>query len=74
MSFEVLVSQASEGSDTHMVSYLYQAGTVKYIWPITQPVGDLGAHKQWLMALRDRLGWRVAGGGCDVLECFQENE
>lgn len=71
--FEVLITTSADKSDRdHLVSYRFQAGTVKYIWPITQPIGDLGSHKKFLVSLRDRLGWRVAGGECDLLECFQE--
>ena len=55
-----------------LVTFRSQSGTVKYVWPITQPVSDLGAQKSRRAKLRSRLGWRIMGGDCDVLECFKE--
>lgn len=44
------------------------AGSVKYIWPIQQPVSDLGAQKTRMGELREALGWRVIG--CELIECY----
>jgi hypothetical protein len=49
-----------------------QAGTLKYVWPITQPVSDMGAQRKRAAALRAALGWRINGGDCTLQECFQE--
>jgi hypothetical protein len=49
-----------------------QAGTLKYVWPVTQPLSDMGAQRTRAAALRQRLGWRINGGECSVQECFQE--
>lgn len=45
------------------------AAQAKYIWPIQQPLGDFGAQRKRLQALRERLGWQVVG--CELLECYQ---
>ncbi|KAG2493789.1 hypothetical protein HYH03_008009 [Edaphochlamys debaryana] len=51
------------------VTYRSLAGSVKYIWPIQQPITDGGAQKTRLSALREKLGWRVIG--CEYIECFE---
>lgn len=59
-------------SDPPLVTFRSQAGTVKFVWPITQPVSDLGAQKKRMAELRRRLGWRLMGGDCDLMECFTD--
>ena len=55
-----------------LVTFRMQAGTLKYVWPVTQPLSDMGAQRTRAAALRQRLGWRINGGECSVQECFQE--
>lgn len=45
------------------------AGGVKYIWPVTQPVGDGGLQKKRLDSIRKGLGWQLVG--CELIECYQ---
>ncbi|PNW70316.1 hypothetical protein CHLRE_17g714900v5 [Chlamydomonas reinhardtii] len=54
--------------DGPFVTYRSLAGSVKYIWPIQQPVSDLGAQKTRMGELREALGWRVIG--CELIECY----
>ncbi|KXZ51007.1 hypothetical protein GPECTOR_14g249 [Gonium pectorale] len=51
------------------VTYRSLAGSVKYIWPIQQPVSDFGAQKTRLQELRQQLGWQVIG--CELIECYE---
>ena len=53
-----------------LVTYRSMAGTVKYVWPVTQPISDFGAQRKRMAAVRRELRWRVLG--CDLLECFEE--
>jgi hypothetical protein len=71
---EVLIApqQPPYDKETPLVTFRSQAGTVKYVWPITQPVSDMGSQKNRMTTLRQRLGWRIMGGDCDVMECFKE--
>jgi hypothetical protein len=71
---EVLIApqQPPYDKEPPLVTFRSQAGTVKYVWPITQPLSDLGAQKNRMTKLRQRLGWRIMGGDCDVMECFKE--
>ncbi|GIL76278.1 hypothetical protein Vretimale_5857 [Volvox reticuliferus] len=50
------------------VTYRSLAGSVKYIWPIQQPLSDFGAQKARLQELREKLGWQVIG--CELIECY----
>ena len=59
-------------SEPPLVTFRSQAGTIKYIWPITQPISDMGAQRKRMTELRRRLGWKIMGGACDVLECYAE--
>lgn len=59
-------------ADPPLVTFRMQAGTLKYVWPITQPVSDMGAQRKRAAALRAALGWRINGGDCTLQECFQE--
>jgi hypothetical protein len=52
------------------VFYRSQGSQVKYVWPIQQPVGDLDAQKKRMGTLRQRLGWQLLVGNCDLLECY----
>jgi hypothetical protein len=52
-----------------LVTYRSMAGSVKYIWPIQQPVGDFDAQRKRLKVVRDELGWQIIG--CELLECYQ---
>ncbi|GLI64889.1 hypothetical protein VaNZ11_008280 [Volvox africanus] len=51
------------------VTYRSLAGSVKYIWPIQQPLSDFGAQKARLQELREKLGWQVIG--CELIECYE---
>lgn len=44
------------------------AGSVKYVWPIQQPISDFGAQKTRMAAIREQLGWQVIG--CELIECY----
>ncbi len=46
------------------------AGSVKYVWPIQQPISDFGMQKQRAVQLREQLGWKLVG--CELLECYAE--
>lgn len=52
-----------------LVTYRSMAGSVKYVWPIQQPLGDFDAQRKRLKLVRDELGWQVIG--CELLECYQ---
>lgn len=58
--------------DPPLVTYRMQAGTVKYIWPLTQPVTDMGAQRKRAVALRQWLGWRINAGSCSSIECYSD--
>lgn len=45
------------------------AGSVKYIYPIQQPISDFGSQKKRMDALRADLGWRLSG--CELIECYE---
>ncbi|PNH05692.1 hypothetical protein TSOC_008026 [Tetrabaena socialis] len=51
------------------VTYRSLAGSVKYVWPIQQPLSDFGAQKTRLQELRDKLGWPIIG--CELIECYE---
>lgn len=68
----VLIAPHSSGDGSPIVTYRSQAGSIRYIWPITQPLSDFGAQRSRMSELRKRLGWLIMGGECDVLECYQE--
>lgn len=51
------------------VLYRSQAGSVKYIWPLTLPLTDGGAQRKRLDAIRQQLDWRLVG--CELVECYQ---
>jgi len=70
---EVLVTKQAPPyeKDLPMVTYRSQAGTSKYVWPITQPLSDQGAQRKRMLTLRNKLGWRILGD-CDQLECFED--
>lgn len=54
-----------------IVFYRSQGSATKYIWPIQQPVSDLDAQKKRMIRLlREELRWKLIGGSCDVVECF----
>ena len=53
-----------------VVFYRSQGSKVKYVWPIQQPVSDLDAQKKRMGTLRQRLGWQLLVGSCDLLECY----
>jgi hypothetical protein len=46
----------------------HTAGSVRYVWPIQQPVGDFDAQRKRMTALRERLGWPQIG--CELIECY----
>ncbi|WIA19830.1 hypothetical protein OEZ85_005738 [Tetradesmus obliquus] len=52
-----------------LVTYRSMAGSVKYVWPIQQPLGDFDAQRKRLKLVRDELGWQIIG--CELLECYQ---
>lgn len=51
-----------------LVTYRSMAGSVKYIWPIQQPITDFGAQKKRLDEIRERVGWKLIG--CELIECY----
>lgn len=53
------------------VFYRSQGSSTKYIWPIQQPVSDLGAQRKRMAMLRETLGWKLLVGSCSVLECYE---
>ena len=48
----------------------WRAGSVKYVWPIQQPISDFGVQKQRVVQVREQLGWKLVG--CELLECYAE--
>lgn len=53
-----------------LVTYRSMAGSVKYIWPIQQPIGDFDAQRKRLGQIKSNLrGWRALG--CELIECYQ---
>lgn len=52
------------------VTYRSLAGSVKYVWPIQQPISDFGVQKQRIVQVREQLGWKLVG--CELLECYAE--
>lgn len=44
-------------------------GYTKYLYPITQPLGDFGRQKLRLLQIREGLGWKMIG--CELIECYQ---
>eukprot|EP01026_Neomeris_dumetosa_P057597 TRINITY_DN5307_c0_g1_i11.p3 TRINITY_DN5307_c0_g1~~TRINITY_DN5307_c0_g1_i11.p3 ORF type:complete len:252 (-),score=19.65 TRINITY_DN5307_c0_g1_i11:133-795(-) len=52
-----------------IVTYRSMAGSVKYVWPIQQPISDFGVQKKRLDQIRTDLGWKIVG--CELLECYQ---
>ncbi len=58
-------------NDDLEVFYRSQGSATKYIWPIQQAVSDLDAQKKRMVRLlREELRWKLIGGSCDVVECF----
>jgi hypothetical protein len=58
-------------NDDLEVFYRSQGSATKYVWPIQQPVSDLDAQKKRMTRLlREELRWKLIGGSCDVVECF----
>lgn len=43
-------------------------GSVKYVWPIQQPLSDFGAQRKRMDAIRAATGWQLIG--CELLECY----
>ena len=68
----------SEGGDQQqgapprdvLLTYCSQAGSVRYVWPISTPVSDLGAQRARLKQVREAGGFALVG--CDLLECYDE--
>ncbi len=51
-----------------LVVYRSIAGSVKYIWPIQQPITDGGVQRKRLNEIRQELGWQIIG--CELVECY----
>lgn len=68
MEFVARPADKGGSSGGVLVTYRSQAGTIKYLYPFTQPIGDGGLQKKHLAAVREALGWRVEG--CSYLECY----
>ncbi len=70
----VLIARRSGDGDSKeelIVTYRSMAATVKYVPLISQPVFDFDAQRKRMKALRQKLRWNVIG--CDLLECFDED-
>mmetsp|Transcript_313 Transcript_313/g.582 ORF Transcript_313/g.582 Transcript_313/m.582 type:complete len:231 (+) Transcript_313:72-764(+) len=52
-----------------LVFYRSIAGSVKYIYPIQQPLSDFGEQKKRMQQVRNELGWKLSG--CELIECFE---
>uniref|UniRef100_A0A061S2F7 Uncharacterized protein n=2 Tax=Tetraselmis sp. GSL018 TaxID=582737 RepID=A0A061S2F7_9CHLO len=66
----VVSPDASSAADAGaLVLYRSLAGSVRYVWPIQQPVSDFDTQRKRLTAIREELGYRMIG--CDLIECFQ---
>ena len=51
--------------------YRSQGSGTKYVPLITQPISDGDAQKKRMIRLlREELKWKIVGGGCSVLECY----
>lgn len=58
-------------NDELTVFYRSQGSGTKYVPLITQPIGDLDAQKKRMLRLfREELNWKLVGGNCSVLECY----
>jgi hypothetical protein len=70
---EVLVARqrAPYEAEPPMATFRSQCATSKYVWPVTQAITDGGANRKRMAALRELLGWRIQGGDCSSLECYQ---
>ena len=69
---EVLKAPDCNGGRIYLTHHLvphHHTGSVKYLWPIQQPVSDLDTQRKRLTAIREELGYRLVG--CDLIECFQ---
>ncbi|GFH07195.1 uncharacterized protein HaLaN_01963 [Haematococcus lacustris] len=58
----------SGDSEGALVTYRSMAGSVRYLWPIQQPLTDFDAQRKRLAVLRKALGWSVIG--CELKECY----
>mmetsp|Transcript_22223 Transcript_22223/g.56955 ORF Transcript_22223/g.56955 Transcript_22223/m.56955 type:complete len:228 (+) Transcript_22223:131-814(+) len=67
-TLEFIVAPQPKNADTAYVLYRSLAGTVKYIWPIQQPVTDLDTQTKRIKAIRNELGYRLVG--CELIECY----
>ncbi|CAG9464729.1 unnamed protein product [Pedinophyceae sp. YPF-701] len=53
-----------------LVLYRSIAGGVKYLYPLTQPIGDGNAQQKRMQTVRAELGWKLVG--CELIECYGE--
>ena len=51
-----------------LITFRSQAGSVRYIWPLQQPISDLDTQRKRLKAIRRELGARQVG--CELIECY----
>ncbi|KAL6759147.1 hypothetical protein V8C86DRAFT_1378208 [Haematococcus lacustris] len=58
----------SGDSEGALVTYRSMAGSVRYLWPIQQPLTDFDAQRKRMAVLRKALGWSVIG--CELKECY----
>lgn len=58
-------------NDDLEVFFRSQSSATKYIPLTQQPIGDGDAQKKRMLRLfREELKWKLIGGGCGVLECY----
>lgn len=55
---------------THARPCTAASGSVKYVWPIQQPISDFGTIKKRMTMVRESLGWKIVG--CELVECYAE--
>jgi len=65
---EFIVAPQPKQPDSALVLYRSMAGTVKYIWPLQQPLSDLDTQKKRMKRVREELGYRLVG--CELIECY----
>ena len=63
--------QAGFDGDTAapLITFRSQAGSVRYVWPLQQPISDLDTQRKRLKAIRQELGAQQVG--CELIECYE---
>ena len=58
-----------DDTDVPLITFRSQAGSVRYIWPLQQPISDLDTQRKRLKAIRQELGAQQVG--CGLIECYE---